>query len=235
MFCQNIAPSPNKVHAPFCWCKELMLHIFRKVLAEVQAYADMVVTLWPGASGAMLRIFYLRRRFLFLGRSPTISSGIDVAGASSICIGDNFFCGKGCTLYADGGGEILIGNRVAFNANVSVNAAINGKIVIGDHVLVGPGVLMRATDHAFSRTDIPIWQQGHVPGTIQIDDDVWIGGNVTILGGACIGKGAVVAAGAVVNGDVPAYAVVGGVPAKLLRWRDNRSPGACAAGEHKHD
>ena len=72
---------------------------------------------------------------------------------------------------------------------------------------------------------MPIWQQGHMPSNILIDDDVWIGGNVTILGGAVIGKGAIVAAGAVVNAPVPAYAIVGGVPARLLKWRENLPPG----------
>ncbi len=84
---------------------------------------------------------------------------------------------------------------------------------------------MRATNHAFSRTDVPIWQQGHVPGKIEIADDVWIGGHATILDGAVIGKGAIVAAGAVVTGVVPAYAIVGGVPARLLRWRENAPAG----------
>jgi len=197
----------------------------RKVGDEFHAYVEAIISAVPGRSGGMLRALYFRSRLAGLGPSASIAAGIQVAGADAIRIGSEFFCARGCSLYADGGGQITIGDRVALNANVSLNAAIGGEIRIGSHVLIGPGVLMRATNHAFSRTDVPIWQQGHVPGKIQIADDAWIGGNVTILDGAVIGKGAIVAAGAVVTGVVPAYAIVGGVPARLLKWRENAPAG----------
>ena len=54
---------------------------------------------------------------------------------------------------------------------------------------------------------------------VVIESDVWVGTNVTILNGVRIGRGAIVAAGAVVIKDVPAYAIVGGVPAKVLKYR----------------
>ena len=54
---------------------------------------------------------------------------------------------------------------------------------------------------------------------IVVEDDCWIGSGAIILDGVTIGRGSVVAAGAVVNKDVPAYAIVGGVPAKVLRSR----------------
>ena len=56
-------------------------------------------------------------------------------------------------------------------------------------------------------------------GNIVIDDDVWIGYGVTILSGVHIGQGAVITAGAVVSKDIPPYAIAGGVPAKVIKYR----------------
>ena len=201
-----------------------VLHLPDKLVEEIVAYTEALVSALPGVSGAMLRAVYWRGKLAALGLSPTISPGIQVLGSDGVHIGRNFCCGRDCEFYADGGGQILIGDRVKLNSRVSLNASINGEIHIGNNVLIGPSVLVRTTDHAFSRTDIPICKQGHVPGEILIGDDVWIGGNVTILGGVVIGRGAIIAAGAVVNADVPAYSVVGGVPARLLRWRENLPP-----------
>ena len=56
-------------------------------------------------------------------------------------------------------------------------------------------------------------------GEIEIGNDVWIGDNVTIIGGLKVGDGSIIGTGAVVTHDVPPYSIVGGVPARLIKWR----------------
>jgi len=104
-----------------------------------------------------------------------------------------------------------------------INADINCEITIEKNVIVGPNVVMRASNHNYERIDIPIRNQGHVSGTIVVREDVWIGANAVILPNVTIGRGVIVAAGAVVTNDVDDYEIVGGVPAKSIGSRAKMS------------
>lgn len=107
------------------------------------------------------------------------------------------------------------------NSGIGINASLTGSVVIGNNVMMGADCTMYSRNHAFDRLDIPMCEQGYNPEkTIVIGDDVWIGGHVIILPGVHIGKGAIVGAGAVVTKDVPEYAIVGGNPAKVIRYRN---------------
>ena len=105
----------------------------------------------------------------------------------------------------------------------------NEQLTIGNYVSVGPGVifLMGVNHQTKTMTTYPLYSRlveaskidALNNGAIVIEDEVWIGTNALILSGVTIAKGAIIAAGAVVNKDVPPYAIVGGVPAKLIKFK----------------
>ena len=102
---------------------------------------------------------------------------------------------------------------------------------IGDHVMIGPGSLITTVGHPLS----PAGRRKHL-GQMQpvnIGNDVWVGGNCTILPGVTIGSNVVIAAGAVVTKDVPDNCVVGGIPAKVISTIENdlEEPEEAAAAE----
>ena len=115
--------------------------------------------------------------------------------------------------HCDNGKNIRVGDR--FLANYNVTILDRAIVTVGDDVLIAPGAVITTVNHSLS----PEKRRANICTAlpITIGDNVWIGANCTILPGVTIGEGAVIAAGAVVNRDVPPRAIVGGVPAKVLR------------------
>ena len=111
--------------------------------------------------------------------------------------------------------------EIGDNSGLGVNCSISPPVIIGKDVMMGPDVVIYRNSHKFDRTDIPISEQGYSSSIpLEIFDDVWIGHGVFILPGCRrIGKGSIIGAGAVVTKDVPDYAIVGGNPAKIIRFR----------------
>lgn len=106
------------------------------------------------------------------------------------------------------------------NSGVGVDCEIYGPVTIGDNVMMGPEVVIFTSDHEYSRTDIPMMEQGNGPvEPVSIGNDCWIGRRAMIMPGVHIGDGCVIGAGAVVTKDVPPYSVAGGVPARVLKSR----------------
>ena len=110
--------------------------------------------------------------------------------------------------------------KIGDNSGIGDGSELYGDITIGNDVMMGTNCIIYTRNHAFSRTDIPMWKQGFSEAKpVVIGDDVWIGGRVTILPGVHVGDGAILGAGAVVTKDVPPYAIVGGNPAKVIKYR----------------
>lgn len=174
----------------------------------------------PGVVGTVLRRRYFSRRFRSAGVGLVIGTGFECSGLDNAVTGDAVVFSAQCSLHA-ANGKVLIGNRVAFGRNTSVDACDGGEIRIGDDVIIAQNVVIRAADHRFESVAMPILAQGHNGGRIVIGNDVWIGANCVVTRNVVIGDHAVVGAGAVVTRDVPPYAVVGGVPARMIRQRDH--------------
>ena len=92
-------------------------------------------------------------------------------------------------------------------------------MTIGDKVRIGLRVNIITNNHVFMDHKRPIMEQGSTCAPVIIENDVWIGVNVTVLPGVTVGEGSVIGAGAVVTKDVNPYTVVAGVPARKLGQR----------------
>lgn len=112
---------------------------------------------------------------------------------------------------------IKIGHDVSINHHASLGG--QGGLKIGSHVLIAPYCSILSANHAFENWSAPMTSQGISCKEILIDDDVWLGANAVILPGVHICRGAIVGANAVVTKDVEAYSIVGGVPAKFIKYR----------------
>lgn len=119
--------------------------------------------------------------------------------------------------YFGDGSRLSVGN----NSQLGQNSRLNGTVKIGSDVLMGPEVVMMATSHKFDLSDITINMQGEADERmIEIGNDVWIGTRAIILPGIKIGDHSIVGAGAVVTKSFPSNSIIGGNPAKLIRFRN---------------
>lgn len=176
---------------------------------------------------------YLNRQIYnqWLHRTMKVGMGLNLhlpvifKGKEYIVIGKNFYSGSGLRMEAWDfyAGQkfmpkIVIGNNVCVGENCHIGA-IN-SVLVKDNVLMGRNVYI--TDHFHGNMEEceinmpPKDRKLHSKGNIIIEENVWIGDNVVIMPNVKIGRGTVIGANAVVTHSIPACAVIGGVPAKIL-------------------
>lgn len=111
-----------------------------------------------------------------------------------------------------------IGKNSALKSNTFIECS--GGVTIGEYFHTGRGLTIFSSNHKYDNEESIPYANESINKPVVIKDFVWLGSNVTIVPGVTIGEGAVVGAGAVVTKDVPDYAVVGGNPAKIIKYRN---------------
>lgn len=153
--------------------------------------------LMPGSSRSSfsnkLRLFFLKKITKQFGDDCIVRSGAIINNPSLLSIGDN--------------------SGIGFRALISCE----DNVVIGSRVLMGADVIIYTSNHIWSEAKCTYFGQGLTRAGVVIEDDVWLGARCIILPGVIIGKGATIAAGAVVTKNVLPYAVMAGVPARVVK------------------
>lgn len=119
------------------------------------------------------------------------------------------------SVYIGDGSDLEIGHKCQINGGCRL---VN--VIIGNYVMIAPDVVFLFQSHRMDSVEKPMIDQGEIkfPKSI-VEDDVWICQRAIIMPGVRIGKGSVIGAAAVVTKDVPPYAIVAGVPARVIKWR----------------
>ena len=150
-------------------------------------------------------------------------ASISAANGGNISIGEGCQIAKGVVFSADSNNEIILGAKTTFFSNV----LISGDVNVGKEVLFSSNINVLSTTHCIDgRESIRHLDAEYIKvhgslksAPIIIGDDCWIGLNVVILPGSTLGRGCVVVANAVVRGSFEEFSVIGGIPAKLIKYR----------------
>jgi acetyltransferase-like isoleucine patch superfamily enzyme len=169
----------------------------------------------------------MMRRVLFravarrCGDALTVAPNVGYKHLETFEIGSAVFIGAGSYLQGRFDGTCIIGDHVWIGPQSYFDAR---DLVIEDYVGWGPGAKVLGSAHTGLPVDVPIIQSDLEIRPVRIGAWADIGTGAVILPGVTVGKGAIVGAGAVVNKDVQDFAVVAGVPAHFLHWREGYEP-----------
>lgn len=187
---------------------------------------DALIEMYQRFSLGQGKLDVLMRRAILRAITKRMGNGLLVADAVSFKhpetfeIGDGVFIGAQSYLQGMLNGRVVIGNHVWIGPQSYFDAR---DLVLEDYVGWGPGAKALCSAHTGTPIDNPIIGTDLQIKQVRVEAWADIGTNATLLPGVTVGRGAIVGAGAVVTRDVPAFAIVAGVPAQFLRWRENRS------------
>lgn len=200
--------------------------------------------LWKRSLDPLHRFLFPKNPYLWkaIGENVIIGKKAEITNSRTIELEDGTWIEDHAMLSAEGGSIRLgkhthvlpyafikaMGGDITFGEYCTVNPfcviyGFSGGLEIGDAVRIAAQTVIVPGNHVFENPDTQIRLQGTESRGVRIGNDVWLGAGVRILDGLTIGTGAVVAAGSVVTKDVPEFAVVGGVPAQVIKWRKKKS------------
>jgi acetyltransferase-like isoleucine patch superfamily enzyme len=165
---------------------------------EMEEYLGWLTRHWPGWIGYNFRFIIYKLLLKKFDSFGYIHPGVYLTHTYGICIGRSVIIQTGSILDGRGG------------------------IILGDYVSIGPNVCITSSTHLYKYRALPKPLQGHVMQPVLIKNEAIIGAKATILGGVTIGKSAVVEDSSVVTKDVDDYAIVAGIPAKVVGSRANK-------------
>jgi acetyltransferase-like isoleucine patch superfamily enzyme len=184
-----------------------------------RAYEELYsrFALGEGEFDALMRRVIVRAAAKQCGHGLTVASQVEFKHIETFEIGSGVFLGSGAYFQGRFDGRCVIGDGVWIGPQSYFDAR---DLTIEECVGWGPGAKVLGSQHSGVPLDVPIIQTDLEIKPVRIGKWADIGTNAVILPGVTGGEGSIVGAGAVVTSDVPDYAVVAGVPARFLRWRD---------------
>lgn len=191
-----------------------------------------------------IRLLWLVRGLIRFRRIVFVGSHVNVRGKRNIQLGYGSTLEQGVVLDGYGHNGVRVGARSRIGSQTIISCTSHlslygmgfsigsdsgigeygyigaaGGVTIGSNVIMGQYVSFHSQEHEFGDVGTPIRDQGSSERGIVIGDNCWVGARVTFLDGSDVPEGCVVAAGAVVRGEFPAFSVIAGVPARVIRRR----------------
>jgi len=205
--------------------RELMIEIRRRLIQVLRGfYLKVFLKKSEGIIFLGKKTTLRYKHKISLGRSVTIDSHVEINALSKngVIIGNNVSILKNTIIECTGvirniGEGLIIGDNVGIAQNCFIH--VRGSVIIESNTILGPNVGIFSENHKFEDIELPVSVQGESRKGVHIESGVWIGTRSIILDGVRIGKNSIIAAGSIVNKDVPPYSIVGGVPAKVIKYR----------------